>query len=113
DVRVRRAIQIAIDRQTIFETVFDKLGYYSVPFLLPSLDWNLPEDELKGKWYKRDVATAKRLLAEAGVPNGFDIEMAHFKYSDLWLTAAELTIAQLKEIGIRGTLKILDQAAFL
>jgi peptide/nickel transport system substrate-binding protein len=112
DVRVRRAFQIGFDRQVIMDTIFDGLGYYSVPFMLPGFDWIVPEDELRNKWYKRDVAGAKRLLAEAGHPNGIDVEMTHLKFALQWQTAAELTIAQLQEAGIRATLKLLDQPTF-
>jgi ABC-type transport system substrate-binding protein len=61
------------------------------------------------KW-PHDPAKAKRLMAEAGYPNGFAID---------WLTPAppyysrgERVLAQLQAIGIRGRLQTLERAVY-
>jgi ABC-type transport system substrate-binding protein len=113
DLRVRQAFQLALDRPSIYETVFEGLGFYQAPLMLPDLEWILPEDELKSKWFKRDVAGAKQLLAQAGFPNGLDVEITHMVYSQLWNADAELEVAQLKEAGIRATLKPLDLPVYI
>jgi ABC-type transport system substrate-binding protein len=113
DIRVRQAFQLAIDRAAAFDAVFEGLGYYPVPFILPGLDWIVPEDELKTKWYNRDLAAAKRLLGEAGFPNGLDVEMLYMVYSTQLTSSAELLAAQLKDAGIRATLKPTELSNFL
>src|ERR671922_3010486 len=72
DVRVRRAISYAIDRQALIEAVWVR-GKPS-PSISPGLvEWSLPIDQLgEGtKYYRYDPQEAMRLLAEAGHPKGF------------------------------------------
>jgi peptide/nickel transport system substrate-binding protein len=108
DKRVRQAIHYAIDRQAALDTVFEGLGFLSAGVPMPSWDWYLPDAEIQ-QLHKRDVAKAKQLLAEAGFPNGQglpEIEFYHLKFSDDWTAAAELAMAQLKEVGINGKIKV-------
>jgi peptide/nickel transport system substrate-binding protein len=107
DKRVRHAISKAIDRQAVIDTVYDGAGFLTAGLSLPDLDWSLPEAELKTA-FRRDVEGAKRLLAEAGYPNGFDGETFFLNLQQPWVDSAELVNAQLREAGIRMTLKPAD-----
>ena len=65
DVRVRQAIDLAIDRETIVKTVFNNE-------YIPGNQWVSPSSfyyNAKLPVRKRDVAKAKQLLREAGQPN--------------------------------------------
>jgi len=65
DVRVRQAIDLAIDRETLVKTVFNDEYIPGNQWVSPSnpyYDANLPVR-------KRDVARARQLLKEAGQPN--------------------------------------------
>ena len=71
DVRVRRAMSIAIDRQALVDTFLGGLGE-------PSVDWTVgPLDPafVKHPPPQQDPAAARQLLADAGYPNGFEMEM--------------------------------------
>src|SRR5688500_7750483 len=72
DVRVRRAISMAIDRQAIIEAVYLR-GEPSPAIPRGLTEWSLPIDQLGAgaKYYQYDARAAKRLLAEAGFPKGF------------------------------------------
>ncbi len=78
DVRVRQALSLAIDRQTIVDTLLGGIGFVpSSPAVTDDLnpDWT-PEFAAKWKpWfenaYRYDPEEAKRLLAEAGFADGF------------------------------------------
>jgi peptide/nickel transport system substrate-binding protein len=62
DVRVREALELAIDRNVLNQVVFDGefiVGNQAVP---PSSPWYVPEYEMS----ERDVARAQELLREAG-----------------------------------------------
>ena len=69
DVRVRRAISHAIDRQGLIEAVWGR-GEPTAAVGRGLVDWALPIDQLGAgaKYYQYDPKEAKRLLAEAGYP---------------------------------------------
>src|SRR5262249_61551002 len=71
DVRVRRAISHAIDRQAIIDSVYLKgEAAPAVPRGLP--EWSLRVDQLGpgAQYYRHDPKEAKRLLGEAGFAGG-------------------------------------------
>jgi ABC-type transport system substrate-binding protein len=70
--KVRRAMSIAIDRQTIVDTL---LGGFGAPLCVR--DWGGYESQMPANWTcDFDPEGAKALLAEAGYPDGFTIELA-------------------------------------
>jgi peptide/nickel transport system substrate-binding protein len=74
DVRVREALSLAIDRQQLIDHVMAKEARWPLPFTMYrySIDVDVPRWEAWAKTaYRYDPARAKRLLAEAGHPNGF------------------------------------------
>ena len=69
DVRVRRAISHAVDRQAIIEAVWIK-GEPTPAISRGMAEWSPRVDELGegAKYYRYDLKEARRLLAEAGIP---------------------------------------------
>jgi ABC-type transport system substrate-binding protein len=108
DARVRQAIHKALDRKAILDAVQLGRGVLTAGLPLPGPDWSLPEAEL-AKLMARDPDGARQLLREAGKESGFDFEMIVPPYiSGTLITIAELVQAQLREVGVRATLKTLD-----
>ena len=70
DVRVRQALNYAVDRQAILKAVLFGYGHVATSMLPPMLDWN---NQLKP--YPYDVAKAKALMQEAGVSSGVSAEI--------------------------------------
>jgi peptide/nickel transport system substrate-binding protein len=69
DVRVRRALNHAIDREAIVRSLLQGFGQATgQPF---AAGWLGYDEAIKS--YPYDPAQAKRLLAEAGYPSGFDV----------------------------------------
>jgi len=105
DRRVRRAVNLAIDRKGFSDAEY--LGYGKpAPSIIPrdfEFYWPAPA-------YPFDQARAKQLLAEAGYPKGFDaVEVV----TDAVYTAeAEAVINGLAAIAIRARLRPLERAAF-
>jgi peptide/nickel transport system substrate-binding protein len=114
DVRVRRAISHAIDRQGIIDAVWMR-GQLS-PGVAPGLaEWSLPIDQLGegAKYYRYDPKEARRLLAEAGYPKGFKAQLATTSgYGRDLLDAVQLVQSYLKEVGIEVELKIQEYGAY-
>jgi ABC-type transport system substrate-binding protein len=68
DVRVRKAIGLALDRQRIVDTFYAPGSEVASHFTPCSV-----ENGCEGEpWYDRDVEAAQALMAEAGFPDGFE-----------------------------------------
>ncbi len=106
DVRVRRAVSLAIDRKGWNDTILFGEGCIDAgPVPCALKDWKLPAaqmDAAKAKYLVGyDPAEAKRLLAEAGYPNGFTTPMYHWPgYTPPWRTYYDLAADALAKIGI-------------
>jgi oligopeptide transport system substrate-binding protein len=67
DERVRKAFNLAIDRQGIIQNSLEGEGYAALNGFVPSIN-TYPSDKVKG--YVFNPTLAKKLLAQAGFPNG-------------------------------------------
>lgn len=109
DVRVRKAIQMAIDRQQILDTAYGGNGTVQSGIMPPGLlgyNENLPE-------IKYDPEEAKKLLAEAGYPDGFEMEIAQNSESvDSTIQAYELIQSMLGKVGINVKINVVDEATW-
>lgn len=112
---LRRAVNLAIDRQELIDKTLEGAG---VPcaVLDPKLvgDFALPLAEIQKlpgcrQPKDQDIAEAKKLV-EKHYPNGVDIEAAVRSVGG-YIDRAQLVLAQLRKIGIRGTLKTYESAA--
>ncbi|MFI5020598.1 MAG: ABC transporter substrate-binding protein [Alphaproteobacteria bacterium] len=103
DPRVRKAMRLAIDPEKIVQVALRGLG-------LPGEHHHVAQaqpDYAKLKAMPRDVAAAKKLLADAGLPNGFDTEIFVPKDPPWNGAESEAAIEQWKEAGIRVKLSIM------
>jgi peptide/nickel transport system substrate-binding protein len=111
DLRVRKAVAMAWDRQGMGETFYGGGFELSGPFPSTLFGGMSPEESEEINPYDPDAA--KKLLAEAGYPNGFDLEiMTTDGYGPTVVNAAQWVQEDLKKIGINATLEILDYATF-
>ncbi|MFH1484595.1 MAG: ABC transporter substrate-binding protein [Chloroflexota bacterium] len=114
DLRVRKAISLALDRQAALKTLGQGYGVISKPF--PVEPWGIPMDELlKMPGYRQpkdaDIADAKKLMAEAGFPDGFELTVLA---RHMWQSkdAATFMTDQLGKIGIKAKVQSLEDAIF-
>ena len=114
DIRVRRAIQMAIDFETI-ATSYHKgwsdpaptgcFGKNLIGYALPFEEW--PEEI--AQYHRYDPEAAKKLLAEAGFPNGFKTFYEHYEYFDLGYY--QVAMEYLKQnLNIEAEIKLVTRA---
>ena len=110
DVRVRKAVQMLIDRQAILDALYGGRGQVEQGIFPHGLiGFNPDQEEIK-----YDPEAAKALLAEAGYADGFDMEIAaDSSASDTMTMALEIVSDQLAEVGIRAEIKNYDESTWL
>jgi peptide/nickel transport system substrate-binding protein len=115
DVRVRRAISHAIDRQALVEAVWVR-GAPTAAVSRGLVEWSLPIEQLGegAKYYQYDPKEARRLLAEAGYPKGFKTQLTVTSglTRDL-VDDAQLVQRYLKDVGIEAELKLQEYGAYV
>jgi len=72
NVKVRQALTMAVNKASILEAVFQGTGTVAKSLLPPAV-WSSEDQTMQD--YPYSVEKAKALLAEAGYPNGFDIDL--------------------------------------
>lgn len=112
DVRVRQAINMAVDRQPIIDNVFGGNAELSGPVPPGYGDWFIPASDLKSKYYKQDVAGAKKLMTDAGFAQGFPVTLQAINAPRYYTQIAEIIREQLKQIGIDVTVQPLEIGTF-
>jgi peptide/nickel transport system substrate-binding protein len=111
DARIRRAVVLAMDREDLIGGANAGFAILTSGVITPDVSWQLAPEVLK-PLYKRDVAGAKRLLAEAGQPS-FEFELSVPTYkAQVYVTMGEQLQAQLREAGVNVRLKVLDSATY-
>jgi peptide/nickel transport system substrate-binding protein len=106
DVRARKAFNHAIDVDTIIEQLMDGLPTRTAAILGPS-EWGHNPDLVP---YEYDPEKARQLLAEAGYPDGVDIEF--------WARSGYIAIDQVAQaikpyldaVGFRTKLSVMNRA---
>jgi peptide/nickel transport system substrate-binding protein len=105
DHRVRQAVNLAIDRKTMNEALTLGHSHLTGSQFPENFDffWQPPAPVY-------DPVQAKKLLAEAGFPNGFDA--GDYYCDSAYSNIGEVAINNLQELGVRVSLRPLERAAF-
>jgi peptide/nickel transport system substrate-binding protein len=110
DVRVRRALSMAIDRGSITERIMDGAATPAGQFLPPGTFSHVPDIQPA----RFDPEGARRLLAEAGYPNGFRIQLN--TPNDRYINdsrIAQAVGAMWTRIGVRTTVEAQTWSIFV
>ena len=120
DLRVRRALGRATNTAEVFEALAFSQGHWTPNPIVPAAfaEWSIPIDQLgpEGKkLYEFNTAEAKRLLAEAGHPNGFKttVEAPAAVYGPDFDDVVAITVKNWKAAGIDADLKLKEYGAFI
>ncbi|WMM25953.1 glutathione ABC transporter substrate-binding protein [Tissierella sp. MB52-C2] len=108
NVKVRQAINYAVNVQEIIDVVLEGAGEVAKSPLMELIFGS--NEEIQG--YSYDVEKAKELMKEAGFENGFKTSI-WTNDSPVRVRIAEIVQAQLKEIGIDASIEVVEWGAFL
>ena len=108
DPKVRKAMKLAIDAPTILKIAYRDLGapadhHHCCP---------VHPDYAEVPVMKRDVAAAKKLLADAGHPDGIEVELHCKKDPDWESQACQAMVEQWAEAGIKVKLNVMPGAQY-
>lgn len=112
DVRVRKALSMAINRQAILDKVYQGTAVEAVSLIPPTM-WSY-NDQLVGEPY--NPTAAKELLAQAGFPNGFSTDLWAMStaraYNPNPARMAEMIQADLAQIGVKAEIKSIQWSEY-
>lgn len=108
DVRVRKAISFGIDRDEFVKVFTGGKGGWALAGAFPD---TFSQEEIR-QILRYDPAESRRLLADAGFPNGVEIEYMYTPKSlgEQHVQEMELLQAQLKKVGINLNAKPFEYA---
>jgi peptide/nickel transport system substrate-binding protein len=107
DPRVRQAMNLAVDRQAIAQGIYFGAAQPTVqPFPAQYYAYN---PDFPGDHYRHDPERAKQLLAEAGLPDGFEFEMLVTALGT-YMQAGEAVQQMLAEVGIKANIRAVEAA---
>ena len=113
EVKVRQALSMAINKKAIVDSFWGELGIANGHFTPPSMDWTYSK---KVTDYQYNPEQAKKLLAAAGYPNGFDMDLWYMPVSRPYFpnpkAIAEAMAADLSAVGVHVKLQTKDWTAY-
>ncbi|MBI2917991.1 MAG: ABC transporter substrate-binding protein [Chloroflexi bacterium] len=115
DVRVRRALSLAIDRKGLLESVLLGKGTI-IGYSVPVHDWLLKFEEYPSevrRYLEYNPQEAKKLMAEAGYPNGFEVTVEFDPSRGLiYLQNLEGITDMFSRVGVKMRIKALPRGDY-
>ncbi len=108
---VRYALSFALDRQAIVDAAEFGFAQISGPIPASATRYATPASALPS--FRRDVAKAKQMLAQAGFPNGFSTKIVTSPSYEGGIAAAQVIQSQLRDIGVQATLDQVEWGTYI
>jgi peptide/nickel transport system substrate-binding protein len=116
DVRVRRAVSLALDREAMLKVLAPEGGALFAGPIPVASRYFVPLDKLgdAARWYRYDVAAAKTLMADAGYGGGFKTKLITTAgYGPEYVSRTELVKDQLSRIGIDASIVVQEYPVWI
>jgi peptide/nickel transport system substrate-binding protein len=108
DVRVRKAISHAVEREAIISGVYNNVGTLANVAMSPKVFGH--SENVKP--YEYDLNEAKKLLKEAGYENGLELSLLTSDRKER-INMAEVIQSQLKGIGVDVKIQVMEYGAYI
>jgi peptide/nickel transport system substrate-binding protein len=108
DIRVRKAVGYALDKEEISQAIGYGLGATNNQAYPKGHIWFA---DIEDPFSKPDLKRAKELLAEAGYPDGFSVNVPVEQAFVQGVKATQIVQSQLDKIGIKMKLEMMETAA--
>ena len=109
DPQVRRAIAMAVNKESLIEHIFaddgQKIGSHYPPILANYVDLS--------EHIPYDVEGAKQLMEEAGYGDGFKLKMYLPKDYQMYVDAGQVIAEELKQLNIQVEIEVVEWAYWL
>ena len=116
DVRVRRAMNLAIDQRAILSSLLNGEGeLLNYPFAQRWTEFYTPLEDLSPaakELFSHNPEKAKKLLADAGYPKGFSFDVQVCSCSPYHMDVVAMLQAYYQQVGINMNVKTLEYGAF-
>lgn len=117
DIRVRRAMNLAVNKEEIIKSYYngnaELYAYPQHPEYGPYFQPLSEQPDSVKELFKYDPAKAKKLLAEAGYPNGFTFTTQVCSCNPDHMDLLPLVAAYLEQVGVKMEIQPMEYAAFL
>ena len=115
--KVRQAVAMAIDKKHIVDNFYPPGSEVAEQFNPSTIEPGFSTTGDGATWYKYDPVAAKKALADAGFPNGFNVTLSFRNVVRVYVPqvaqVAQDIQAQLAQVGIKATIKQEDSGPFL
>lgn len=111
DVRVRQALCYAIDPQEIMQFVSDGKGVEIGSSMFPTFEKYFMKE--LNDVYNQDLEKAKKLLAEAGYPDGFSFTITVPSNYQQHVDTAQILAEEFKQIGVTAQIELIEWDSWL
>jgi peptide/nickel transport system substrate-binding protein len=104
--KLRQAFSAAIDRNAMIKTVL--MGFGEITSCIPpaAAPYVLSQEEVANlPFYKQDLKLAKKLLKEAGYPDGFEFTHISSDHSPDYMPGSQMMQSNLRDVGIKMKIK--------
>ncbi len=117
DIRVRRALNLAVNKEEIIKSYYngnaELYAYPQHPEYGPYFQPLSEQPDSVKELFKYDPAKAKKLLAEAGYPNGLTFTTQVCSCNPDHMDLLPLVAAYLEQVGVKMEIQPMEYAAFL